>query len=124
MVGEHAYLFQSSTSCEGPNANLRDGSESTSALSQPSFMVEGCEGPYIDFWSVPLALIKTQMQAPACKRKGPRGGVSEPFPVKLYEMLVGVAKEGQLEHVVAWQPHGRCFMIHHAQTFVDEIMPK
>lgn len=92
-------------------------------LNAEPFMVEGCDGPYKDYLNVPVALIKRQMKSPKSKRKGPRGGVSEPFPTKLYEMLVGVAKEG-LQHIVSWQPHGRCFVIHHSAAFINEIMPR
>jgi len=51
-----------------------------------------------------------------------RGGVTTPFPLKLHEMLDGVIAEG-LEHVVSWQPHGRCFVVHKPKEFV-ELLPK
>jgi len=51
-----------------------------------------------------------------------RGGVTTPFPLKLHEMLDGVVAEG-LEHIVSWQPHGRCFVVHKPQEFV-ELLPK
>jgi hypothetical protein len=35
------------------------------------------------------------------KRKGPRGGVTVPFPTKLHLMLSRVEEEG-LEHIVSW----------------------
>ena len=121
-MGKELANLSKSTSCKSLN---EQGLISSSSPPQSTpYMVEGCEGPYIDYWSFPVQVIKKQMQGPKSKRKGPRGGVSEPFPVKLYEMLVGVEQEGQLEHVVAWQSHGRCFMIYHAQAFVDEIMPR
>lgn len=56
------------------------------------------------------------------KRKGPRGGVTVPFPVKLHLMLSRVEEEG-FGHIVSWQPHGRCFLVHKPKEFVDEIMP-
>jgi HSF-type DNA-binding len=120
-VGEDTNAFHSQSSNHKIRIANKLASESTSP--QTSFTVEGCEGPYIDYWSVPLMVIKKQMQSPQSKRKGPRGGVSEPFPVKLYEMLVGVEQEG-LDHIVSWKSHGRCFMIHLAQAFVDDIMPR
>jgi hypothetical protein len=46
-----------------------------------------------------------------------RGGVIIPFPLKLHAMLEAVEKEG-LEHVVSWQPHGRCFVVRDAKAFV------
>ncbi|GKY94327.1 hypothetical protein MPSEU_000398500 [Mayamaea pseudoterrestris] len=53
--------------------------------------------------------------------KGPRGGVSVAFPLKLHQMLTTVAEEG-LDHIVSWQPHGRCFLVHNKKRFVEEIM--
>jgi len=51
-----------------------------------------------------------------------RGGVTTPFPLKLHEMLDVVVAEG-LEHVVSWQPHGRCFVVHKPKEFV-ELLPE
>lgn len=84
------------------------------------------------------------------KRKGPRGGVTMPFPTKLHVMLSKVEESG-LSHIVSWwvhlffflhamhsynqpnhasislvsqprQPHGRCFVVHKPKEFVAEIM--
>ena len=46
-----------------------------------------------------------------------RGGVTTPFPLKLHEMLDQVVAEG-MEHIVSWQPHGRCFVVHKPKEFV------
>lgn len=51
-----------------------------------------------------------------------RGGVTTPFPFKLHEMLRAVAEEG-LDHIVSWQPHGRCFLVHDPKAFVD-LLPR
>jgi len=48
------------------------------------------------------------------------GGVTQPFPEKLYEML---ESEGDSE-VVHWLPHGRAFLVRQPQRFIEEIMPK
>jgi hypothetical protein len=42
--------------------------------------------------------------------------INSSFPVKLYEMIQKIETDG-LAHVVSWQPHGRCFLIHEATTF-------
>eukprot|EP00543_Licmophora_paradoxa_P007808 CAMPEP_0202442734 /NCGR_PEP_ID=MMETSP1360-20130828/2109_1 /ASSEMBLY_ACC=CAM_ASM_000848 /TAXON_ID=515479 /ORGANISM="Licmophora paradoxa, Strain CCMP2313" /LENGTH=341 /DNA_ID=CAMNT_0049058177 /DNA_START=55 /DNA_END=1080 /DNA_ORIENTATION=+ len=55
--------------------------------------------------------------------KRPRGGVAVPFPCKLHSMLNAVSQEG-LDHIVSWQPHGRCFLVHKPQMFVENIMPR
>ncbi|CAB9505930.1 Heat stress transcription factor [Seminavis robusta] len=57
------------------------------------------------------------------KRRGPRGGVLVPFPEKLYQMLNQISKDG-LDDVVSWQPHGRCFVVHQPERFVEEVMPR
>jgi len=44
------------------------------------------------------------------------------FPLRLFEMLQLVEQEG-LEHIVSWQPHGRCFVVHKQQQFED-ILPR
>jgi hypothetical protein len=51
-----------------------------------------------------------------------RGGVSVSFPLKLHQVLDQVEADG-LSHVVSWQPHGRCFVIHQPKEFTDHIMP-
>ncbi len=56
-------------------------------------------------------------------KKGPRGGVYDPFPLKLHRMLKFAAMES-LEDVVSWMPHGRAFKIHDPKVFASTIMPK
>jgi len=51
------------------------------------------------------------------RRLPARGGVVTPFPLKLHSMLDRVSLDG-LEHIVSWQPHGRCFVVHDAKQFV------
>ena len=50
-----------------------------------------------------------------------RGGVTTPFPLKLHEMLERLDQDGYA-HVVSWQPHGRCFVVHKPKEFV-ELLP-
>ena len=52
-----------------------------------------------------------------------RGGVSVAFPVKLHAVLDQVEADG-LGHVISWQHHGRCFVVHKPKEFVDHVMPK
>ena len=50
------------------------------------------------------------------------GGVTQPFPEKLIEML---AKEGEENpSVVGWLPHGRAFIVRKPKQFTQDIMPK
>jgi len=52
-----------------------------------------------------------------------RGGVSVAFPMKLHAVLDQVEADG-LAHVISWQHHGRCFIVHKPKEFVDHVMPK
>lgn len=50
------------------------------------------------------------------------GGVTQPFPEKLMEML---SKEGvDNPAVVGWLPHGRAFIVRKPKQFTQDIMPK
>ena len=57
------------------------------------------------------------------KRRKVGGGVSVPFPVKLFDVLDCIQREGKYTHICSWQPHGRCFLIRHPKLFVAEVLP-
>jgi hypothetical protein len=44
------------------------------------------------------------------------------FPVKLHYMLSELEADG-MSHIVSWQPHGRSFLVHKRQKFVEKILP-
>ena len=44
------------------------------------------------------------------------------FPYRLYEMLQSVERDG-LDHIVSWQPHGRCFVVHQPEKFTA-LLPR
>lgn len=48
------------------------------------------------------------------------GGVTQPFPEKLHEMLQMVGDSD----IVSWLPHGRAFIVRKPREFTDHIMPK
>ena len=52
-----------------------------------------------------------------------KGGVAVAFPLKLHAILDQVERDG-LAHVISWQSHGRCFLIHQPKEFVNHVMPK
>lgn len=60
---------------------------------------------------------------PKKRRGGHRGGVAVPFPEKLHFMLSQM-EQNESSHIVNWQPHGRCFVVHKPKEFVEEIMPR
>ena len=51
------------------------------------------------------------------------GGVTQPFPEKLHEMLLAVEGTDK-ESIVSWLPHGRAFIVRKPKEFTDVIMPK
>lgn len=51
-----------------------------------------------------------------------KGGAAISFPTKLHNVLEQVEADG-LAHIVSWQPHGRCFLIHKPKEFADHVMP-
>jgi hypothetical protein len=48
------------------------------------------------------------------------GGVTQPFPEKLHEML---EKENE-PTIVSWLPHGRAFIVRKPKEFTQDVMPK
>ena len=61
-------------------------------------------------------------EVPSPNDRNPKGAMAVPFPVKLHEMMDRIEGDG-FAHVVSWQPHGRCFVVHNQQQFVEVIMP-
>jgi len=61
-----------------------------------------------------------QIGASKKRRKGPRGGVATPFPMKLYQLLEST------EHCasISWLPHGRGFILKKPQEFLEKVMPR
>lgn len=51
-----------------------------------------------------------------------RSGANTAFPLKLYDMLERVERDGYA-HIISWQPHGRCFVVHRPDDFRD-LLPK
>ncbi len=49
-------------------------------------------------------------------------GGEQNFPVKLHYMLNELEKDG-MDDIVSWQPHGRCFLVHKQQQFVEQVLP-
>jgi len=53
------------------------------------------------------------------------GGVKEPFPVKLFNMLEHIdLHEPELSLIVSWQPHGRCLHVHDQKKAEEAILPR
>ena len=50
-----------------------------------------------------------------------RGGVQSPFPWKVHDMLENARFDG-VEDAVCWLPHGRAFIVHNVNRFVEQVM--
>ncbi len=58
---------------------------------------------------------------PEGREQGLRPGVGPLFPARLHVML-NCAESKMFDHIVSWQPHGRCFKVHQPLRFVTEVM--
>lgn len=54
--------------------------------------------------------------------KTKRNVAVDTFPVKLHYMLSEIEKDG-LAHIISWQPHGRCFIVHKTVEFEKKLLP-
>ena len=50
-----------------------------------------------------------------------RGGVVTPCPGKVHDRLEKGHIDG-IEDIVSWLPHGRAFVVHNVDEFVDQVM--
>jgi predicted nucleic acid-binding Zn ribbon protein len=64
-----------------------------------------------------LRLMEEHMQSSGMNHSGEQN-----FPVKLHYMLNELEKDG-MDDIVSWQPHGRCFLVHKQQQFVEQVLP-
>lgn len=78
---------------------------------------------YRDFAHDTTESIVRAVEPPKAKRKGPRGGVTTPFPVRLFDMLQASLSQN-FEDVCSWQSHGRSFVVRKPAVFEQEILPK
>ena len=60
--------------------------------------------------------------AAAAGAGGKSGHLEQNFPVKLHYMLSDMQSDG-LDHIIAWKPHGRCFIVLKPQAFAEKVLP-
>jgi HSF-type DNA-binding len=125
MVTPPTRVYQSANAARAPQSYSnfsKQGSPKKSVRTQnkdtrPVFShpVEGVPHVYNDYSQIPLE------DETYIRKK--TGGVTQPFPEKLHEMLSAV--EGtEHESIVSWLPHGRAFIVRKPKEFTDVIMPK
>ncbi len=78
---------------------------------------------YRDFRFKDLQQVKMEIKMADGNRRGPRGGVREQFPAKLYALIENSHSQAMC-HVISWQVHGRSFTIHNVDMFAREFLPK
>lgn len=67
----------------------------------------------------------TEDETSCKKRIVSRGGVTTPFPMKLFSMLEHIDEVDQdLSDVISWLPHGRAFKVHKPKKFADTVLPR
>jgi hypothetical protein len=89
----------------------------TDVFGQP-VAARGVPHVYHDFASVPDSLGYVRKKT---------GGVTQPFPEKLHELLEKESTEDFRENVhalVGWLPHGRAFLVRKPKEFTRDVMPK
>lgn len=117
-VGENAKISESSTDSKplvtppiAPNPSP-PSPEGDSGHSEKMSKKRGIPHVYHDFSAVPDALGYVRKKT---------GGVTQPFPEKLHEMLT---KETNVPDIVAWLPHGRAFIVRNPKLFTSQVMNK
>jgi hypothetical protein len=75
---------------------------------------------YRDYANVTEEDILNETKSGESSHYSPKKGTK--FPVKLHYMLSEMEKEG-LEHIISWQPHGRCFIVHDPQYLDTRALP-
>ncbi|CAJ1950858.1 unnamed protein product [Cylindrotheca closterium] len=71
-----------------------------------------------------LFVSKLDFSKPYPKPKRRTGGCKplNPFPVKLYKMIMHLAERGQ-DDIVSWGPGGASFLVHDTERLVSEALP-
>ena len=86
------------------------------------YNVEGCI--YHDCAIVPKSKVVEFLNlSTTSTRKGPRGGVPVPFPLRLHNVLEK-SQDSDIMKIISWQSHGRSFRIHDHQKFLSIVLTK
>ena len=119
---------RTSDSVADPWSRVVGGSNQTALAEKQVTYIEwtqlGCshkapenQGSYVDHLHEPKRSTKSLAEADG------RRNITSAFPKKLHVMLDQVDKRG-LSHIVSWQPHGRCFLVHNKREFIEIVVPR
>jgi HSF-type DNA-binding len=103
------------------NNNNNNIEQTLQHQSSSNYRVSGVPHVYHDYISQSSLDDEETTVATYIRKK--TGGVSQPFPEKLHEMLTAVDNTEQMD-IVHWLPHGRAFIVRKPKEFTDHIMPK
>jgi len=108
-----------STATNGQGHN-RSHSTNTAALATSTTTpgVRGVPHIYHDYAQVPDAVGYVRKKT---------GGVTQPFPEKLHELLEQETTDDfqhDVNGIVGWLPHGRAFLVRKPKEFTQDVMPK
>lgn len=98
-------------------SNQEQEQQTSPTLTTKGFQRHYAEHDYHDYAQVK----PTQLDLQSIKAS--RGGVHNPFPSVLHNMMEQ-AEAQDFSGVVSWQPHGRAFLIHDPKAFVQRVLPK
>ena len=88
--------------------------------SRPSLTTKGFKRHFANHDYYDYARVKpSQFELDSLKTS--RGGVHNPFPVVLHNMMEEAA-EKEFSGIVSWQTHGRAFLISDPKIFVAKVM--
>lgn len=96
----------------------RSGGEASGSHSNSGSASRGIPHVYHDFASVPDATGYIRKKT---------GGVTQPFPEKLHELLEQETTADfhtNVNGIVGWLPHGRAFLVRKPKEFTQDVMPK
>ena len=96
----------------------RGGNEAPRSHSHSGSAPRGIPHVYHDFASVPDATGYIRKKT---------GGVTQPFPEKLHELLEQETTADfhtNVNGIVGWLPHGRAFLVRKPKEFTRDVMPK
>eukprot|EP00934_Nitzschia_sp_Nitz4_P009056 Nitzschia sp. Nitz4//scaffold17_size182527//79834//81297//NITZ4_001851-RA/size182527-snap-gene-0.279-mRNA-1//1//CDS//3329539331//9046//frame0 len=110
-VSGQASLSPSALGDQASHGGLSVGDDQSSPQYHPLSKRKTVPHVYRDFSSVPDTTGYVRKKT---------GGVTQPFPEKLHEML---DSEDEPD-VVSWLPHGRAFLVRNPKEFTDRVMPK
>jgi HSF-type DNA-binding len=94
----------------------REQQSSPTTLTTKGFQRHYAEHDYHDYAQAK----PTEMDLQSIKAS--RGGVHNPFPTVLHNMMEQ-ADAQDFANIVSWQPHGRAFLIHDPKGFVQHVLP-